>query len=330
MGYECVGVTMKLYEDIKGAEGVAKTLGIEHRVVDFSKEFRKFVVDPFVSSYERGETPNPCIECNRRIKFGLLYEYSQKMGFDTFVTGHYAKIDEWSMGIYRLKRAEYTDKDQSYFLYRLGTEELMKIWFPLGRLTKKEVRSIAEEAGLENAKERESQDICFISNGGHAEFIEKYRGAPLNKGNFVDSDGHVLGSHNGIERYTIGQRKGLGVALGRPVFVKEIRPETKEVVLADESEVFSSEIELTDVVWRRPAWSKTELKQMDVMSLRSEVVIRYKAKPISCSLGWSSGENVRVIFDEPARAPAIGQSAVFYDNDFVSGGGTITEVSGRI
>jgi len=309
MGYDCVGVTMKLYEDIKGAEDVAKTLGIEHRVVDFSDEFRKRVIEPFVCSYESGETPNPCVICNKAIKFGLLYDYAREEGFSKLVTGHYAKVESGC----RLARAKDHSKDQSYFLYCLTPEKLEHILFPLGELTKQEVRAIAEEAGLANASKSDSQDICFLPDGKHAEFIAKYRGTSLSKGNFVDSDGHVIGRHNGIERYTIGQRKGLGVALGRPVFVKEIRPETGEVVLADEKEVFAKRIEIADINW------------LSEKPDRAEVMIRYNTKPVGAKLSHIAEEKVCAEFDEPVRAPAKGQAAVLYKGDIVLGGGRIAK-----
>ena len=330
-GYECEGVTMNLFADAAGAEDAkraADRLAIPHRVVDLSKEFDEHVIGPFVSSYENGETPNPCIECNRHIKFGALYEYARAAGFDVLVTGHYAVIEEGPFGTYRLKRARDAGKDQSYFLYSLGAEELGHIWFPLGELTKAEARVMAREAGLESAEKPESQDICFIPHGDHAGFIENYRGAPSAEGDFVDTEGRVLGRHSGIERYTIGQRKKLGVALGRSVFVKEIRPLTGEVVLAEESEVFSSGIVLEDVVWRGPARSNTEGRETGSASLRAEIVIRYRAKPVPASVVWAPDGRVSIEFDEPVRAPARGQTAVMYDGDCVIGGGRIAAVSG--
>jgi len=326
MGYECVGVTMKLFGDTSGAEKAAERLGIEHRTIDFAAEFRAYVIEPFIRSYEKGETPNPCVVCNEAIKFGLLYEYARAEGFDKFITGHYANIEERPKGIFRLKKAAYTKKDQSYFLYALNRKELKHIWFPLGDLNKKEVRVIAEEAGLGNADKPDSQDVCFILNGGYAEFIEKYRGYRSSPGNFINMDGRILGHHRGIEHYTIGQRKGLGIALGYPVFVKEIRPLTGEVVLAGETELLASAIEITDVVWQKTFYNKDAQKKLDEASMVADAVVRYNAKPVRSHFGWGRGGNIRIVFEEPVRAPARGQSAVLYDGDYVTCGGRISDV----
>ena len=307
MGFECTGVTMTLFGFNAGVERDAKTLGIEHQRVDFTDEFRARVIEPFVSSYEKGETPNPCVVCNVKIKFGLLYDYAVSKGFDKLVTGHYARIEEG-----RLMRAADASKDQSYFLYGLTPEKLSRVLFPLGGLTKKEVRAIASGAGLLAAEKNESQDICFIPEGGYTEFIAGWRGEAPAEGNFVDTNGRVLGRHGGIERYTIGQRKGLGIALGRPVFVKEIRPGTGEVVLAGEEEVFASLIKITDVNWL------SEKRE------RVKVMIRNKSKPIWATIKSIDAGNLTAEFDEPVRAPAKGQAAVFYDGDYVIGGGRIS------
>ena len=310
MGFECTGVTMTLFGFNEGAERCAKTLGIEHQRVDFTDEFRACVIEPFVSSYEKGETPNPCVVCNKEIKFGILYDYAVSKGFDKLVTGHYARIEEG-----RLMRAADASKDQSYFLCGLTPEKLSRVLFPLGGLTKKEVRAIASEAGLPNADKSESQDICFIPEGGYAEFIEGWRGEAPAAGNFVDTSGRVLGRHGGIERYTIGQRKGLGIALGHPVFVMEIRPGTGEIVLADEEEVYSSRIKISEVNLL------SEIKD------RAQVMIRYKSKPIWATIKSIDGGNLTAEFDEPVRAPAKGQAAVFYEGDYVIGGGIIVSAN---
>jgi len=306
-GYECSGVTMTLFGLDAGAERDAKILGIDHHRVDFTDEFMAGVIEPFVSSYEKGETPNPCVVCNMTIKFGMLYDYAVSKGFDKLVTGHYARIEEG-----RLMRAADSSKDQSYFLCGLTPEKLSRVLFPLGGLNKKEVRALADGAGLKCAEKPESQDICFIPDGGYAEFIAGWRGAAPAKGDFVDTSGRVLGRHGGIERYTIGQRKGLGIALGRPVFVKEIRPGTGEVVLADEEEVYSSGIEITEVNML------SEIKE------RAQIMIRYGAKPVWAQLCDIGGGRLSAAFDEPVRAPAKGQAAVMYDGDFVIGGGVIS------
>jgi len=344
MGYDCTGVTMKLFEeDGGGAARVAASLGIPHIMIDFTNEFRENVIEPFVSSYEVGATPNPCVDCNIRLKFGLLFDYARDRGFDKLITGHYAKIVQDAEGSsgglggvrhYRLCRAADTDKDQSYFLYGIEPEKLVHIEFPLGGLTKNETRAFAAEAGFENADAKESQDICFVGEGGHAGFIESFRGMPPAPGNFVDTSGRVLGRHGGIVRYTIGQRKGLGYAAGRPVFVKEIRPETDEVVLADEEEIFASRIEITDVRWQScgSPWrgcgfpaepGAPDAPDASTVPFWAEIMIRYKARPAWAAVSPLPGGNLLAVFDEPVRAPAGGQSAVLYDGDLVVGGGRI-------
>jgi len=309
MGYECTGVTMRLFGDMPDAARAAETLGIEHRTVDFTDDFRERVVEPFVADYESGKTPNPCTTCNIRIKFGLLYEYMLAEGFDKLVTGHYARIEGS-----RLLRAAHAKKDQSYFLYGIPKEKLGRILFPLGELTKEEVRALAAEAGLENAHDKESQDICFVPGGDHTEFIINYRGKPSAGGSFVDTHGRVLGRHAGIERYTIGQRRGLGLAVGHPIFVKEIRPGTREVVLADEYELFVSHIMIGEVNLFAEAPE------------RAEVMIRYNATPARATITSGPGGSLIAGFDEPVRAPAKGQAAVLYDGDLVIGGGRIEDI----
>jgi len=316
MGYECAGVTMELFADAEEqARGAADRLGIPHQAVDFRGEFRELVIEPFVSSYGAGETPNPCADCNTYIKFGLLYEYARSAGFDKLVTGHYANIGQGPDGLYRLARAADAEKDQTYFLYGLTADKLAHTLFPLGGHVKEEVRAIAEEEGFENAERRESQDICFIPGGDHAGFIIGYRGNKPAEGDFIDTDGHVLGRHGGIERFTIGQRKGLGMGFGRPLFVKEIRPDTGEVVLAEEEDIFSSRIEISDVNWH-----------MSTTPSRAQVVVRYNANPVWATISPAGEGRLIAEFDEPVRAPAKGQAAVIYDGDFVIGGGKICRV----
>jgi len=321
MGYECTGVTMKLFENDGGdAACVATSLGIPHETIDLKGEFLESVIEPFVSAYEAGETPNPCVDCNIRLKFGLLFDRARALGFDKLITGHYARIVQEPEGVsgrrggWRLERAADAGKDQSYFLYGIAPEKLEHILFPLGGLTKKETRALAGEAGFQNARAKESQDICFIRDGGYAGFIEGFRGEPSRPGNFVDTSGRIIGRHDGVIRYTIGQRKGLGVAMGRPVYVKDIRPETGEVVLADEKEIFASRIEITDVNWQYGG---------SLRYMRAEVMIRYGGKPVWANISPLAGGNLLAVFDEPVRAPAKGQSAVLYDGDLVLGGGRI-------
>jgi len=322
MGYDCLGVTMKLFKEAAGAsdaERVAAALGIPHQTFDFTDEFRAAVIEPFIASYGAGATPNPCVQCNASLKFGVLYEKAMSMGFDKLVTGHYARVLQGPDGSYRLVNAIDRDKDQSYFLYGISPEKLSRVLFPLGGLTKKETREIAAEAGFVNAEKRESQDICFVKDGRHTDFIGAYRGKPFEPGNFVDASGHVLGRHGGIEHFTIGQRKGLGIALGRRVFVKEIRPETGEVVLADESEVFATRIEIMDMNWLAPG-----LEEDIVLGpVRKQIMIRYNAALVWATISLTAENRLLAVFDEPVRAPARGQAAVLYDGDTVAGGGRI-------
>ena len=338
MGYECVGVTMKLFtnEDanesddrpccsLSGAADAARVcnkLGISHYVFDFADDFREDVIERFVRSYERGETPNPCIDCNTFLKFGKLLDRAIDMGFDKVVTGHYAAIREED-GRYLLVRAADKNKDQTYFLYSMTQDQLKHIDFPLGDLTKAEVRDIATEAGFVNAKKAESQDICFVTDGKYSDFIDTYRGDASPPGFFVDKEGRKLGEHRGITHYTIGQRKGLGIALGHPVFVKEICPGTNEIILSDAEDVFVDCIEITDINWIK--------SKPDVEKIRTNVAIRYGAKPSPAILYPDHVLNKAVVeFNKPVRAPSKGQAAVMYENDAVVGGGRICKTDANL
>ncbi|MDR1816133.1 MAG: tRNA 2-thiouridine(34) synthase MnmA [Clostridiales Family XIII bacterium] len=349
-GYDCVGVTMKLFanEDVGEDAGrpccsladagdaarAAVALGIPHYVFDFTEEFRRDVIGRFAAAYAGGATPNPCIDCNDYLKFGRLLARARQMGFDKLVTGHYARIIPVDDGArWGLARAAYREKDQTYFLYTMTQDQLAHTLFPLADLTKPEVRALAAEAGLPTAAKRESQDICFVRDGDYQAFLEQYFGTGtggsdtfggtgnqngLSPGNFVDADGCVLGRHGGIARYTIGQRKGLGVALGRPAYVAEIRPDTNEVVLVtDESAVFCDTIQVEDVNWIAFAAPPRE-------PLRAQVQIRYAAPPVPATITAQARDGtVTVTFGAPVRAPARGQAAVFYDGDVCLGGGRI-------
>ncbi|MDR3304451.1 MAG: tRNA 2-thiouridine(34) synthase MnmA [Clostridiales Family XIII bacterium] len=331
-GYACVGVTMKLFAnedvgenadrpccslaDAGDAARVAAGLGLPHYVFDFTEDFRREVVERFISSYEGGETPNPCIDCNDFLKFGKLLSRARAMEFDVLATGHYARIcfdgerERWL-----LKRAADTEKDQTYFLYTMTQEQLAHTSFPLGGLVKAETRAIAAKAGFVNAKKAESQDICFVRSGDYAGFAEAYAGRVSPPGDFVDEAGRVLGRHKGIIRYTIGQRRGLGMAFGRPMYVCGIRAETNEVVLADEAAVFAKGIELRDV-------NLIAVSRID-RPLRADVMIRYGARPAAATAAPAGEGRLRIEFDEPVRAPAKGQAAVLYEGDVVIGGGRI-------
>jgi tRNA-specific 2-thiouridylase len=302
--------------DVQDAARVSARLEIPHYTANFTDEFRVQVMDRFAASYMKGETPNPCIDCNRYMKYDRLYRRMEELGFDYIATGHYARTawDEKS-GRYLLLKGVDESKDQSYVLYALTQKQLAHTDFPLGKLTKKEVREIAEDSGFVNARKKDSQDICFVPDGDYAHFIEEYTGKTFPPGNFVDKDGGVLGRHEGIVRYTIGQRKGLGMAFGRPMFVKEIRPISNEVVLSEEEGLFSAEVTARNI----------NLISVPVIEkpMRVQAKIRYSQRAASATLMQTAGDEIRVVFDEPQRAATKGQALVMYDGDIVVGGGTI-------
>ena len=328
-GYECVGCTMKLWEaddgesserscctldDTLDARSVAAKLGMPFYAFNFKSDFEREVICPFVESYERGETPNPCIECNRKMKFGKLFERADILGCDVIATGHYARIGRGGDGRFVLKKALDPSKDQSYVLYMLGQRELSRLAFPLGELTKENARKIAAASGFVNAAKPDSQDICFVPDGDYASVIER-RGAKSEPGEFVTTDGTVVGEHRGIIHYTVGQRKHLGVALGRPAFVVAIDVENNRVVLGDESELFSREARVEDFSWvcgeapREP--------------IRCAAKIRYRKPEQAATATVEPDGSVRLVFDEGQRAICPGQAAVLYDGDTVLGGGRI-------
>ena len=319
-GYECIGATMRLCskdafsEDAADAARVCASLGIEHRVFDMYDEFEQKVIRNFVQSYEKGDTPNPCIECNRHLKFGLLYEKAKELGCDTIVTGHYARIEKVGKE-HQLKKALDISKDQSYVLYSIDRNILGNIYFPLGDITKQEARSIASEMGFVTAHKSDSQDICFVPDGDYASVISSYSGNICPEGDFVDVSGKVIGRHKGIIHYTVGQRKGLGIAFGKPMYVKEKDANTNKVVLASNEELFSRELLAKDFNFLIPA---------PVEPLRICAKIRYNQKEQPATLYLAEDNKVRIVFDEPQRAIAKGQAVVIYHEDRVCGGGTIT------
>lgn len=332
-GNECMGVTMKLYDnddiyiarekscctvdDIEDARAVAARMDIPYYVVNFKDDFRCKVMDQFVDSYLQGITPNPCIECNRHLKFTQLYEKAKELGCDAIATGHYATVakDETS-GRYVLKKAANPEKDQSYVLYSLTQEQLAHTVFPLGIYPKEKVRELAEERGLVNARKKDSQDICFIPDGDYKKFIENYRGHVCEPGNFVLEDGTVIGQHKGIIYYTIGQRKGLGISAKAPLFVKEIKPETNEVVLSDNDALFTDTLYAKEFNWI----TIDGLKEGQSIKVMAKIRYKHKESPATVML---EGDLVKVVFDEPQRAITKGQAVVLYDGDLVVGGGTI-------
>ena len=272
-----------------------------------------------MESYLEGLTPNPCIECNRYVKWSQMLHTASVMGADFIATGHYAQIEKLDNGRYTVKKSLYANKDQTYMLYKLTQEQLSRTIMPLGKLSKQEVRDIAKKAELPVASKPDSQEICFVTDGDYADYIEN---AALEKtppeGNFVDEEGNILGKHKGIHHYTIGQRKGLGIALGHPIFVKEINADKNEVVLSEEEALFNREVIVRDVNFM----SIEGLSEGE--KLRCQAKVRYHHNPQNATIENMESGRVRILFDEPVRAASPGQSAVFYDeNDCVIGGGII-------
>ena len=318
-GYEVCGITYKLLEnqdiDINDAKKVCASLNIDHMVFDYSASFTKNVINPFISYYLEAKTPNPCIFCNKTIKFGEFYKDCMEKGFDYIATGHYAKIEKDQMGFHLLK-APNEDKDQSYVLYGLNQEKMQHVLFPLGKwnYSKDKLRQMIKEAGIPCANRPDSQDICFIKDGDYASYIEKCRTVEK-KGNFIDESGKILGKHNGSYRYTVGQRKGLGISLGAPAFVTNINPETGDITLSlNEQKLITDEFYVEDYNFCAPV--------PPAFPLQCEVKMRYKAKPQAAVL---TNENSRLKLSLAAggRAPTPGQSAVFYVGNEVIGGGII-------
>ena len=329
-GYECIGCTMRLFqnedaglersrtccslEDVEDARSVADELGMRFYVFNFTDDFRNTVIRRFVESYQNGITPNPCIDCNRYMKFGKLFDRAKILDCDCVVTGHYVRIEERD-GRYVLKKAIDATKDQSYVLYAMTQEQLAHTRFPLGNLRKTHVRALAEQNGFVNADKPDSQDICFVPDGDYAHIIELQTGCKAAAGNFVDQCGNVMGTHRGVIHYTIGQRKGLGIAAGEPLYVCKICPQSNTVVLGRNEDLFSTEVDVTDFNWI----SGESPKQ----AIRCKVKIRYRQAEQWATVAPRGEHDVHISFDDPQRAVTPGQAAVLYDGDIVLGGGTI-------
>lgn len=331
-GYECIGATMKLFhnedtgvsrahtccslDDVEDARSVAYALGMPYYVFNFSERFREDVLEKFVLSYENGCTPNPCIDCNRYLKFEKLFSRMRELEYDYVVTGHYAQIErDGTSGRYLLKKAVDDTKDQSYVLYSLTQEQLAHVQFPLGSMRKSEAREIAGEQGFINARKHDSQDICFVVNGKYGDFIEHYRGKHYPEGDFLDANGNVLGRHKGIIRYTIGQRKGLGLALKEPMYVTAVDPVKNTVTLGRNEELFARTLRARDI----NLISLPEIKG----ELRLKAKVRYRHTEQWARVVQTEPDEIRVEFEEPQRAITAGQAVVLYDGDVVVGGGTI-------
>lgn len=332
-GYDVIGVTMQIWQEtdeitqeeeggccglsaVEDARRVAERLKIPYYVMNFRKEFRENVMDYFTAEYLRGRTPNPCIACNRYVKWEALLKRSLEIGADYIATGHYAGIEKLANGRYAIKNSVTAEKDQTYALFNLTQEQLRHTLMPVGAYTKDEIRAMAEEIGLAVAHKKDSQEICFIPDQDYAGFIDRECGGDVPPpGNFVSKDGTVLGRHLGITHYTIGQRKGLGIALGHPVFVTEIRTDTNEVVLGENEEVF------TDRLYA------DHLNFMALPDIRNEVEltakIRYSHAGSPCKVRRTGEDEILCEFLEPVRAVTPGQAVVLYDGNYVAGGGMI-------
>ncbi|MBO4980435.1 MAG: tRNA 2-thiouridine(34) synthase MnmA [Lachnospiraceae bacterium] len=332
-GYDVIGVTMQIWQDEteeqKSAEGgccglsavddarrVAEKLDIPYYVMNFKDEFKRHVIDYFVAEYLKGHTPNPCIACNRYVKWEALLKRSLDIGADFIATGHYARVDRLPNGRFAIRNSVTAKKDQTYALYNLTQEQLAHTLMPVGEYGKDEIRQIAAGAGLPVANKPDSQEICFVPDDDYAGFIDREAGASVpGPGNFVDADGRVLGRHKGITHYTIGQRKGLEIAMGRRLFVTAIRPKTNEVVLGDNEEVFTDKV----LCHRVNFMSVPDIDG----PVRVLAKIRYNHSGEYCILEKQKDGKVLCTFEKPVRASTPGQAAVFYDGEYVLGGGTI-------
>ena len=323
-GYDVYGVTLKIWHDINRccevseAAKTCQTLGIPYSVVNMEAEFMRDVVTPFTEEYVRGRTPNPCTGCNRDIKWKGLLKAASFHNAEYIATGHYARVVRAPSGRLAVQTSEFADKDQSYMLYRLSQDMLARTIFPLGKLRKEEVRRIAKAAGIEVYNKEESQEICFVPDGDYASFIEdRLEGNVPPAGDFVDTKGNVLGQHKGIINYTVGQRRGLGIALGERQYVTRIDPLTDQVIIGDDSDLFRRDVTIRDINFM----GIPDLKEGESVRLSGKIRYHHKASP--CTVTRTGEDEIKALFDEPVRAPAPGQSAVFYDEDLVALGGII-------
>jgi tRNA-specific 2-thiouridylase len=332
-GYDVIGVTMRIWQDednetlennggccglsaVDDARRVAYKLGIPYYVLNFKEDFKKYVIDNFIDEYLQGRTPNPCIACNRYVKWESMLSKAVMLGADYIATGHYANVTTYpKTGRYTLKQAD-NSKDQTYALYSLTQYQLSKTLMPVGEYTKPEIRQIAEENGLLVANKPDSQDICFVPDGNYGAYIRENYDGEIPKGDFVDRYGNKIGEHTGICDYTIGQRKGLGIALGYPAYVCGIDPEKNEVTLGINDDLFSTEVTVKN-------FNYMAIEDIDG-EIRCYGKLRYSAKKAPCKI-FKDGDFIKAVFDEPQRAATPGQAAVFYDEDYVLGGGVIVK-----
>lgn len=334
-GYDVIGVTMQIWQDeevaaqeesggccglgaVDDARRVAYALDIPYYVMNFKREFKDAVMDYFAEEYVKGNTPNPCIACNRYVKWESLLKRSLDIGAEYIATGHYARVVQLDNGRYTLKKSATEDKDQTYALYNLTQYQLAHTLMPVGEYTKDEIRKMAGGINLRVAGKPDSQEICFIPDKDYAKFITEYTGKKPSEGNFVTADGKVIGRHKGIIHYTVGQRKGLNLSMGHPVFVLAIRPETNEVVIGNGDEVYNDTLYAGNL----------NFMSIDDLDGEMEVTakIRYSHKGSKCIIRKVAEDKIECIFSEPQRAITPGQAVVFYDGDYVVGGGTILRV----
>lgn len=331
-GYDVIGVTMQIWQDesqeqiednggccgitaVDDARRVAMQLDIPYYVMNFKNEFKKNVIDYFTDEYIHGRTPNPCIACNRHVKWESLLKRSLEIGADCIATGHYARIAQLENGRYAIRNSVTAKKDQTYALYNLTQEQLSHTLMPVGDYNKDEIRAIAEKIGIQVAHKPDSMEICFVPDNDYAGFITRETGYVIRPGNFVDLHGNILGTHKGIIHYTVGQRKGLGLAMGHPVFVVAIRPETNEVVIGENDDVFSTKLYANNI----------NLMSVDKIEepIRARAKIRYSHEGADCTIRMADDGLLECVFDEKQRAVTPGQALVIYDGDYVLGGGTI-------
>ena len=331
-GYEVVGVTMQIWQDedpvkqqaeggccglsaVDDARRVADDLGIPYYVMNFKSEFKESVIDYFIDEYQNGRTPNPCIACNRYVKWESLLNRSLAIGADYIATGHYAQIDLLPNGRYAIKNSATPEKDQTYALYNLTQDQLSKTLMPVGKYTKDQIREIADKISLQVANKPDSQDICFVPDGDYATFIEQNMEGTVRSGNFVTSTGEIVGRHKGITHYTVGQRRGLGLALGYPTFVLEIRPETDEIVVGPMQESMSLTLRANQL----------NFMTIEDLTEPTKVLakIRYNHRGSWCIVEKVGEDEVLCTFEDAQRAITPGQAVVFYDGPYVLGGGTI-------
>ncbi len=331
MGYDCVGVTMKLYDnedinlcddktccslsDVEDARAVCNKIGIPYYVMNFKDKFKEKVIDKFVDCYRQGCTPNPCIDCNRHLKFAGLYQKAKELECDVIVTGHYVRVEKDEEG-FHLYKGKDERKDQSYVLYNLTKEQLAHTIFPLGNLTKDEVREIAKDNGFINARKKESQDICFIPDGDYRKFLEEKAQMISKPGDFVDKGGNFIGKHKGYFHYTIGQRKGLGISAKEPYYVVDILPGKNQVVLGSNEDLFKTTLIANDFNWIE------QVKEGEHIQAK----IRYAHKQSEATFKILEDNSVQVTFKEPQRAFTKGQSVVLYQDEKVLGGGIIHQI----